>query len=108
MAFRPVLLLCTLVLTRTGSVVRDTLRGNPFKTWNAHGKLRGMSAWHDAKDWIGGYPFEVAKPEEIFDFYRERRFRLERLVTCGGGLGCNQYLFIREAGPIPTGKATPE
>ena len=36
--------------------------------------------------------------------------RVLRGVTldCGGGLGCNQYLFIREAGPIPTGKATPE
>ncbi|MGH8511739.1 MAG: hypothetical protein ACREU9_02645 [Gammaproteobacteria bacterium] len=26
----------------------------------------GMSYWHDLIDWIGGYPFEVAKPEEIF------------------------------------------
>lgn len=30
--------------------------------------LRGMSKWHDLIDWIEGYPFEVAKPEQIFDF----------------------------------------
>lgn len=31
--------------------------------------LRGMSNWNDLVDWIGCYPFEVAKPEEIFDFF---------------------------------------
>lgn len=29
---------------------------------------RGMSYWHDLVDWIGGYPFEVATPEAIFNF----------------------------------------
>jgi 2-polyprenyl-6-hydroxyphenyl methylase/3-demethylubiquinone-9 3-methyltransferase len=28
-----------------------------------------MSAWRDVVDWVGGYPFEVAKPERVFDFY---------------------------------------
>jgi hypothetical protein len=27
----------------------------------------------DTIGWLGGYPFEVAKPEAIFDFYRARR-----------------------------------
>jgi hypothetical protein len=44
-------------------------------------------------DWLGGYPFEVAKPEEIFEFFRQRNFVLERLRTCGGRLGCNQYVL---------------
>ncbi len=39
--------------------------------------LRGMSYWHDLVDWIGGYPFEVAKPEAIFACYHYRGFRLE-------------------------------
>lgn len=56
---------------------------------------RGMSYWHDVIDWIGGYPFEVAKPEEIFEYYREKGFQLENLRTCAGGLACNQYVFIR-------------
>jgi 2-polyprenyl-3-methyl-5-hydroxy-6-metoxy-1,4-benzoquinol methylase len=55
-------------------------------------RVRGMSAWHDLVDWVGGYPFEVAKPEQIFDFYRERGFVLQRLQT-DRGHGCNEYVF---------------
>jgi 2-polyprenyl-3-methyl-5-hydroxy-6-metoxy-1,4-benzoquinol methylase len=56
---------------------------------------RGMSRWHDLLDWCGGYPFEVARPEQIFDFYRARGFRLRRLATARGGPGCNQFVFVR-------------
>jgi hypothetical protein len=52
-----------------------------------------MSRWHDLIDWVGGYPFEVASPEQIFDFCRERGLSLKRLKTCGGGSGCNQFVF---------------
>lgn len=58
---------------------------------------RGMDLWHDARDWVGGYPFEVAKPEQIFDFYHDRGFELQRMTTCGGGLGCNEFVFVRLA-----------
>lgn len=64
---------------------------------------RGMSRWHDMIDWIGGYPFEVAKPEEVFEFYRARGFALEHLKTCGGGLGCNEYVFRRLEAPDSSG-----
>ena len=76
-------------------MMRDLLTGSPGVTWRNYGKQggRGMSPWRDMVDWVGGYPFEVAKPEQIFDFYRARGFHLERLATCGGGLGCNQYVF---------------
>jgi 2-polyprenyl-3-methyl-5-hydroxy-6-metoxy-1,4-benzoquinol methylase len=66
-----------------------------LRRWTGYKQSRGMSAWHDIVDWMGGYPFEVAKPEEVFAFLQARGFRLERLVTCGGGLGCNQYVFSR-------------
>jgi len=69
----------------------------PFKEWAEEKKNRGMSVWHDLIDWVGGYPFEVAKPEEIFDFYRERGFVLMRLKTRGGKLGCNEFLFFRSS-----------
>jgi len=67
------------------------------RTWTNYGSAgsRGMSKYYDLVDWIGGYPFEVAKPEEIFDFYHQRCFSLERLETCRGGLGCNQFVFRR-------------
>jgi hypothetical protein len=56
-----------------------------------------MSRWHDLVDWCGGYPFEVARPEVVFDFYLGRGFALQKLFTCGGGLGCNQFVFQKAA-----------
>ena len=68
----------------------------PFKEWAQKKKSRGMSVWHDLVDWVGGYPFEVAKPEEILNFYLKKGFELVRLQTCGGRSGCNEYVFIRK------------
>jgi 2-polyprenyl-3-methyl-5-hydroxy-6-metoxy-1,4-benzoquinol methylase len=68
------------------------------RDWRDYGKQRGMSRWHDLIDWVGGFPFEVAKPEEIFRFFQRRGFILEELVTAGGGLGCNQFVFRRSVG----------
>lgn len=80
------------------TTVRDLLKGQPAATWHNYGRLggRGMSPWRDVVDWVGGYPFEVAKPEEIFDFYRDRGFCLDQLRTCAGGLGCNQFVFQKK------------
>jgi 2-polyprenyl-3-methyl-5-hydroxy-6-metoxy-1,4-benzoquinol methylase len=75
--------------------LRDFLRGRPFESWRNEGKERGMSPWRDLIDWVGGYPFEVAKPEAIVDFYLGRGFTLRRLTTCGGSLGCNEFVFMR-------------
>jgi 2-polyprenyl-3-methyl-5-hydroxy-6-metoxy-1,4-benzoquinol methylase len=58
---------------------------------------RGMSMWNDMIDWLGGYPFEVAKPETIFQFFRDSGFTLEELKTCGGRMGCNEFVFRRKA-----------
>ncbi|MEV7003549.1 class I SAM-dependent methyltransferase [Streptomyces sp. NPDC093982] len=58
-------------------------------------RRRGMSRSHDLVDWVGGYPFEVAAPEQIFSFCRERGFELRYLKTCKGGIGCNEFLFTR-------------
>ncbi len=79
------------------TVVKDTLGGHPLRSWKGYKSSRGMSAWHDVVDWIGGYPFEVAKPEQVFDFCKALGFRLERLQTCAGGLGCNQFVLVRSA-----------
>jgi len=77
--------------------VKDFLRyGNPLKTWCAYKKNRGMSAWHDVVDWVGGYPFEVAKPEEVFNFFTEKNFQLKYLKTCAGGVGCNEFIFTKK------------
>ncbi|MEO7457299.1 MAG: class I SAM-dependent methyltransferase [Gemmatimonadaceae bacterium] len=72
---------------------------NPTAVYRGYKKSRGMSLWYDLIDWIGGYPFETAKPEEIFEFFRERGFDLSNLVTCGGGHGCNEYVFVKSRTP---------
>ena len=75
-------------------LIKDALRLRPFKSIRDYSKnQRGMSFWQDLIDWVGGYPFEVATPEQIFDFYRERGFELMHLRTCGGSPGCNEFVF---------------
>jgi 2-polyprenyl-6-hydroxyphenyl methylase/3-demethylubiquinone-9 3-methyltransferase len=77
----------------------QTLRGRPaayFAAITNYKAKRGMSWLHDKIDWIGGLPFEAAKPEAIFEFYAARGYQLIKLSTCGGGLGCNQYVFRRQ------------
>lgn len=80
----------------TGAIIR----GNPLRyirrwTRYADSSIRGMSYWHDLIDWVGGYPFEVAKPEDIIEFLKRYQFQLNRLVTCAGELGCNEYVLNR-------------
>lgn len=75
------------------TTIRDFIIGKPSYTWKSYIKDRGMSPWIDVVDWVGGYPFEVAKPEEIFYFFRANNFIMKQLKTCAGGHGCNEYVF---------------
>jgi 2-polyprenyl-3-methyl-5-hydroxy-6-metoxy-1,4-benzoquinol methylase len=80
------------------SIIRSVVKGRPgeyIRTWTQYKQIRGMSHWHDLIDWVGGYPYEVAKPEEIFDFYRARGFTLTKLKCGAVGLGCNEFVFQR-------------
>ncbi|MES2281940.1 MAG: class I SAM-dependent methyltransferase [Pseudomonadota bacterium] len=54
---------------------------------------RGMSMWYDMLDWLGGYPFEVAKPEFVVEYFLPRGLTLRKLRTSGGRMGCNEYVF---------------
>jgi 2-polyprenyl-3-methyl-5-hydroxy-6-metoxy-1,4-benzoquinol methylase len=79
-----------------GGLTKDLLRGrSPVARYAEYKRSRGMSILHDWIDWLGGYPFEVARPEQILSFYRERGLTLEKMITCGGGLGNNQFVFAR-------------
>ena len=81
-----------------GGLAKDIFqRKNPVTRYSEYKKSRGMSRIHDWFDWLGGLPFEVAKPEEIFSFYHARGFELKKMTTCGGGLGCNQFVFIKRS-----------
>jgi SAM-dependent methyltransferase len=91
-----VILTLSLVPLWTPAVARKLLSGEKLSGKRGQPKQRrGMGIWHNVKDWVGGYPFEVAKPEEILEFYRKRGFELRRLTTCGGRIGCNEYVLAR-------------
>jgi SAM-dependent methyltransferase len=76
------------------TAARDLLaHADPTRSWRAYRRDRGMSPWHDVVDWIGGWPFEVATPELIFEIHRARGFELRGLKTSAGGIGCNEFLF---------------
>jgi 2-polyprenyl-6-hydroxyphenyl methylase/3-demethylubiquinone-9 3-methyltransferase len=80
------------------TVAKDFLRFRPLRSFTGYGKdnkTRGMSLWPDLVDWVGGYPFEVAKPEQIFEFHRGRGFELIGLTTTNS-LGCNEFVFARK------------
>lgn len=57
-------------------------------------KIRGMSLMNDWLDWLGGLPFEVAKAEEIFEFYKKRGLQLKKLRTTNS-MGNNWLVFTR-------------
>lgn len=78
---------------------RDAARGalhgprEYLRTWTH--RDRGMSRWHDIVDWVGGYPFEVARPDQVFERGRAHGLELVGLFTVRSALACNTYLFRR-------------
>jgi 2-polyprenyl-6-hydroxyphenyl methylase/3-demethylubiquinone-9 3-methyltransferase len=57
-----------------------------------------MAYTTDLLDWLGGYPFEVARPDAIFDFFRANGFQMVKLKTVGLGLGNNEFVFAKQTG----------
>ncbi len=57
---------------------------------------RGMSPYYDLIDWLGGYPFEVSRPEQVVAFYEKRGLSSRIVKTCGRRLGCNEFVFSRQ------------
>ncbi len=77
------------------TTVKDILRGKPGESWRAYRTERGMSAWHDVIDWVGGYPFEVASVAAMSAFLRQFGFEPTQIKDCGRGHGCNEFVFRR-------------
>ena len=80
----------------TKNLVRSLVTLKPMsyvRSWTRYKNDRGMNRWYDIIDWVGGFPYEVASPEEIFEFYREKGFSLTKMKTKGVGLGCNEFVF---------------
>jgi 2-polyprenyl-6-hydroxyphenyl methylase/3-demethylubiquinone-9 3-methyltransferase len=64
-----------------------------FKQRRSH--ERGMSLWYDMIDWIGGWPFEVATPQEVLARVAEQGFTATRVKTVGRRQGCNEFVLVR-------------
>lgn len=79
------------------SVAVDIRHGKwPGDRARRYRERRGMSLRHDWRDWLGGYPFEVAKPVEVVQRLEKQGFTLQRQVLTRG-LGCNEWVFVRQA-----------
>jgi len=77
-------------------IFMDVIRGkNPARRFREYQQQRGMSVLYDWIDWLGGYPFEVAKLEKIIEFCRKIGFDLQKMVPARG-LGNNQFVFERK------------
>jgi len=68
--------------------------GDPFGQMRNYRRERGMSLYHDWIDWLGGWPFEVARAEEVRAFFQESGFEMTKEVLTRSW-GCNQYVFHR-------------
>jgi len=78
-----------------GGCVRDIVRlQNPLSRYHVH--HRGMSPVTDWLDWLGGYPFEVARPHDVVAFFQARQFTLQRMNSCENRLGCNEFVFSKK------------
>jgi len=77
-----------------GLALADLLRlRNPLQRYT--GDRRGMKFFYDVIDWVGGYPFEVAKPEDVVRRVEANGFQLLWSRTVGRRHGCNEFVFAR-------------
>jgi 2-polyprenyl-3-methyl-5-hydroxy-6-metoxy-1,4-benzoquinol methylase len=81
------------------TLVRDCLHGRGLRSWREYGRSRGMSPMVDVVDWVGGYPFEVATPDEVIQFAARHGLTLRKARLSHPGLGCNEFVFARHDAP---------
>jgi 2-polyprenyl-6-hydroxyphenyl methylase/3-demethylubiquinone-9 3-methyltransferase len=58
---------------------------------------RGMSLWTDYIDWLGGYPFEVAKPGDVVEFFAGLGLSALKINRVGRRSGNNEFVFQKES-----------
>lgn len=75
---------------------------NPISYIRSYKNARGMNFWHDAIDWLGGYPYESATPDEVDELVTTQGFQAlssfnTRPCTAFGvfGSGCAEYAFLK-------------
>lgn len=66
---------------------------NPLEHMRRYKQSRGMSYWHDVRDWLGGYPMEFAGNKETEDYCRDELGL--SLAHIRAGEGNTEFLFRR-------------
>ena len=81
-----------------GGLLLDLMKlRNPARRYVEHRKYRGMSLIHDWKDWLGGFPYERARPDRIEGFLRNLGFDQLRCDRPDFRFGNTQLVFRRYA-----------
>lgn len=76
---------------------------NPAAYVRDYRSARGMSWHHDVHDWLGGYPYESATPDEIKSRLAARGFEMQRSfeapARAGGLFGshCDEFVAQKHA-----------
>jgi 2-polyprenyl-3-methyl-5-hydroxy-6-metoxy-1,4-benzoquinol methylase len=92
------------MLYKSAWALNTVLHGrNPLAIIRNYHSNRGMDWSHDVHDWLGGFPYESASPEQVQDFLGQRGFRIVRefLLPPGRGTfgtGCNEFVAVRAGG----------
>lgn len=71
-------------------------RRSPLAVIRDHGKARGMSSWHDVRDWLGGYPYESVTREAVIEHLSgfDLEYTCKTPVRSGVfGTGCGEMRF---------------
>ena len=95
---KPIMAGCCFAVQHGPRILKGTLRGQPLEIFRSAG--RGMSVWRNMVDWVGGYPFEVSSPGEVFEFLYALGFTLVRMITTHS-LGCNEFVFRKDRPSYP-------
>ncbi len=86
------------ILSQSYAIVRGK---NPLVELRDYHEKRGMDYWTDLDDWLGGYPFEYATPDEVSGFVTPLGFDLESQKTGTSFAAVNEYLFRRREETAP-------
>jgi SAM-dependent methyltransferase len=81
------------LLTLAAALRRGRVRAY-VDLWRHYKQSRGMSRWHDIRDWLGGYPFEFASMDALVTFLQRANFKPLKLVPSPGH-GCHQLVLER-------------
>ena len=68
------------------------------RKWKEYKSNRGMTKLYDMVDWIGGYPYEYAKADDLVAFYERAGFELTRLER-NHGTGNHELVLVKRSNP---------